>query len=323
MERLARLIEEKDYTAFESIYNDFRERAEEDYKFELEPLDYAGFIDAVRKDLIKCIVLFEDSIPAGFLIYTSSISEAVELNIIHSYKLENMEERAKVLIKEFLKETEFEREDMAVCYPLLGKQQDLIHVASGFGFKFIGTVVLRFMMYGTNSKEILNMYEPEPLDYQYYLTDWDIRYFDDAVKIIHEAFMDSPDALFDPRFKSIDGTDDIISKIIENVYADFAPEATTVLLYNGKPVGFCFINLTDNRIANIPIFGLKKEHQGKGLSKLMLRKSLEKLISWSESGEKPISEVNTTTETDNYQALKLYRHLGFKEDYDYPQAYLS
>ena len=278
----ARLIEEKDFTAFESIYNDFKDRAVEDYKFELEPLDYAGFVDAIRKDLIKCIVLFEESIPMAFLIYTTSISEAVELNIIHSYKLENVEERAKVLIKEFLNETQYEREDKVVCYPLLGKQQDLIHIASNFGFKFVGTVVLRFMMYGTNSKEIMNMYKPQPLECEYYLTEWDNRYFDDAVKVVCEAFGDSTDALFDPRFKTIEGTDDILSKIVDNVYAEFLPEATTVLLYNGKPAGFCFINLTDGRIANIPIFGLKKEHQGKGLSKLMLRHSLEKLISFSE-----------------------------------------
>lgn len=322
-ERFARLIEEKDFPAFETIYNDFKDRAVVDYKFELDPLDYAGFIDAVRKDLIKCLVLFEEGIPVAFLIFTTSISEAVELNIIHSYKLENMEERAKVLIKEFLEETRFDREDKVVCYPLLGKQKDLIHVASELGFKFIGTVVLRFMMYGTNSKEILNMFEAEPLPEEYYLTEWNNRYFDDAVKVVQDAFNDSADALFDPRFKTIDGCDDILSKIIENIYAEFVPEATTVLLYNGKPAGFCFINLTDGRIANIPIFGVKKEHQGKGLSKLMLRKSLEKLISMSESGERPVSEVNTTTETDNYQALKLYRHLGFKEDYDYPQAYLS
>ena len=104
MERIARLIEENDFKSFENLYNDFKDRAVEDYKFELAPLEYADFVDAIRKDLIKCIVLFEDSIPVAFLIYTTSISESVELNIIHSYHLENMEERAKVLVKEFLDE---------------------------------------------------------------------------------------------------------------------------------------------------------------------------------------------------------------------------
>lgn len=42
----------------------------------------------------------------------------------------------------------------------------------------------------------------------------------------------------------------------------------------------------------------------------------------ADNGIKPITEVNTTTETNNFQALKMYRHLGFKEDYNYPQSYL-
>ena len=79
---------------------------------------------------------------------------------------------------------------------------------------------------------------------------------------------------------------------------------------------------TSTKFNDIPIVSIKKEHQGKGLSKHMLKKSVEKLIEWAESGERPITEVNTTTETNNFQALKMYRHLGFKEDYNYPQSYL-
>lgn len=319
----AKPLTENEYRAFESVYNDFRDRAKREYKFELEPLDYKGFIDAIRKELIQCIVLLEDSIPTAFLIYTTSISEAVELNIIHCCNMENIEERSRYLIKEFLNETEETREDKVVCYPMLGTQKELIHEVAKYGFKFIGIVVLRFMMFGTNSKEIFKMYEPEPLPEGYTLSGWDNKYFDDAVKVVNEAFENSADALFDPRFKTEEGTNDIIHKIVENVYAEFLPEATTVLLYNGKPAGFCFMNLTGGRIANIPIFGLQKEHQGKGLSKLMLANSLKELINMEETGKRPLTEVNTTTETNNFQALKLYRHLGFKEDYNYPQAYLA
>ena len=319
----AKLITEDEYKGFESLYNDFHDRAVEEYKFELEPLDYKGFIDAVRKDLIRCIVLLENSIPTAFLIYTTSISEAVELNIIHCYNMENIEERSRYLVKEFLNETEYEREDKVVCYPMLGAQKNLIHEIAKFGFKFIGIVVLRFMMFGTNSKEIFKMYKPEQLPHEYCLTEWDNRYFEDAVSVVNEAFENSADALFDPRFKTAEGTRDIIHKIVEDVYAEFLPKATTVLLYNGKPVGFCFMNLTGGQIANIPIFGLRKEHQGKGFSKIMLAHSLEKLIDMSETGTRHITEVNTTKETNNFQALKLYRHLGFKEDYNYPQSYLA
>ena len=99
------------------------------------------------------------------------------------------------------------------------------------------------------------------------------------------------------------------------------PEATSILMCDRYPVGFCFMNKT-NDIANIPIVAIKKDHQGRGLSKLMLKHSLDTVIESVKNGKSNISEINTCTETNNFQALKLYRHLGFKEDYSYPQSYL-
>ena len=40
-------------------------------------------------------------------------------------------------------------------------------------------------------------------------------------------------------------------------------------------------------------------------------------------GVNACKEINVTTETNNYKALKMYRRVGFKEDYCYPQAYLE
>lgn len=318
----ARLLTPNDYKGFATIYNDFRNRAVEEYMFELEPLGFEDFVDAVEKNLIECLVLFDNTIPVAFLVYTTAISEAIELNIIHSFKMENMVERGMYLIKKFLELTKSERFDKIVCYPMLGEQKNLIGDIARYGFKFVGIAVLRFMMAGTNSREILKITQLSELDKEYKLVDWQSKYFEDAVEVVQEGFETSADALFDPRFKTIEGTKDIIAKIVDNIYAEFLPEATTVMLYNNIPVGFCFMNLTGGRIANIPIVAIRKEHQGKGLSKHMLKKSVEKLIEWADNGEKPITEVNTTTETNNFQALKMYRHLGFKEDYNYPQSYL-
>ena len=318
----ARLLTSNDYKAFATVYNDFRDRAVTEFNFELEPLDFEGFTDAVEKNLIDCLVLYDNTIPVAFLVYTTAISEAIELNIIHSFKMENMIERAMYLIKKFLELTKAERLDKIVCYPMLGSQKNLIGDIARYGFKFVGIAVLRFMMAGTNSREILKTTQLSQLDNDYKLVDWQDKYFEDAVEVVQEGFETSADALFDPRFKTIEGTRDIISKIVKNIYAEFLPEATTVMLYNNIPVGFCFMNLTGGRIANIPIVSIRKEHQGKGLSKHMLKKSVEKLIEMADNGIKPITEVNTTTETNNFQALKMYRHLGFKEDYNYPQSYL-
>ena len=318
----AKLLEEKDYKGFATVYNDFRNRAILEYKFELEPLGYEDFIDAYEKELINCIVLTENNIPTAFLVYTTAISEAVELNIIHSFKMENMMTRSKYLIEEFLRQTRSDRREKIVCYPMLGSQKTLIGEIARFGFKFVGIAVLRFMMSGTNSREILKLTELTDLNPCYNVVSWSDDYFDSAVEIVNEAFSTSADALFDPRFKTLEGTYDIIDKIVHDVYAEFLPEATSVLLCSGTPVGFCFMNLTGGQIANIPIVAIKKEHQGRGLSKHMLKASVEKLLQWADNGEKPITEVNTCTETNNFQALKIYRHLGFKEDYNYPQSYL-
>ncbi len=318
----ARLLTKDDYKSFMYVYEDFRTRAIEEYSFELEPLCFEDFTDAVEKNLIECLVLFEEGIPVSFLVYTMAISEAIELNIIHSFKMKNIQERAMYLVKKFLELTKADRLDKIVCYPMLGTQKDLVADIALYGFKFVGIAVLRFMMSGTNSREILNMAEIKDFPSDYRLSQWDDKYFDDAVEVIQEGFETSADALFDPRFKTIEGTKDIISKIVENIYAEFLPEATSVILYNEEPVGFCFMNLTGGTIANIPLFAIKKVHQGKGLSKFLLKKSVEKLLEWADSGEKPILEVNTTTETNNNQALKMYRNVGFKEDYNYPQAYL-
>ena len=317
-----RPLEEQDYKAFADVYNDFRNRAVIEYKFELEPLDYEGFIEAIEKELINCIVLFEDNLPKAFLVYTTAISEAIELNIIHSLSMESMLPRAKALIEEFLRETKEQRKEKIVCYPMLGSQKTLIGEIARFGFKFVGIAVLRFMMSGTNSRDILKLTELTDLNPCYKIVKWSDEYFSHAVEIVHDAFTTSADALFDPRFTTLDGTRDIIDKIVNNIYAEFLPEATSVLLCSGTPVGFCFMNLTGGEIANIPIVAIKKEHQGRGLSKHMLKSSVEQLISWADSGEKHITEVNTCTETNNFQALKMYRHLGFKEDYNYPQSYL-
>ena len=303
-----------DYKLFENLYNDFITRAKDEYKFELDPLNYKDFIDSIEKNLIECLVLYENDMPAAFLIYTTMISEAIELNIIHSMNMENFVERSSYLIKRFLELTKIARKTKIVCYPMLGVQKTLIGEIARYGFKFVGIAVLRFMMSGTNSREILKLTHFDELNPCYTIVPWSDEFLNESVQIVQEAFETSADALFDPRFKSLEGTYDIINKITNDIYAEFMPEATSVLLCSGIPVGFCFINLTGGTIANIPIVAIKKEHQGKGLSKYMLKNSLDKLMHYTDTCEKNIVEINTTTETNNFQALKMY--------YNYPQSYL-
>lgn len=310
------------YKIFAGVYNDFKAKAVSEYKFELEPLTYDEFIDAVEKNYMQCIVLKENEIPTAFLVYTSSISESLELNLIHCLGTEDEIIKYKLLIEKFLELTETERQTKVVSYPMIGHQAAFTSDVSKFGFKFVGLAVLRFMMGNASSERILENMKLSPKSEEYKIVGYSEAYREDAVRIIHESFRETQDALYDTRFTSMEGTTDIINKIVDNIYGEFLPDVTSVLLYNDSPVGFAFANVTGGKIANIPLVAIEKEHRGHGFSEHLLNRSIKTIVDWTKISKRVFSEVNVTTETNNYKALKMYRRIGFREDYCYPQAYL-
>ena len=316
------LLNSNIYKFFAGVYNDFKAKAVDEYKFELEPLPYEEFIDAVEKDYMKCIVLKENEIPTAFLVYTTSISEAVELNLIHCLGTEDELTKIKLLIEKFLELTEVERQTKVVSYPMLGHQAVFTADISKYGFKYIGLAVLRFMMGNASSERILENMKLSERPSEYKLVSYDSSYREDAIRIIHESFRDTQDAIYDTRFKTMEGTEDIINKVVDNIYGEFLPEVTSVLLYHDKPVGFAFANVTGGKIANLPLVAIEKEHRGHGFSEHLLNRSIKTIVDWTKLGKRAFSEVNVTTETNNYKALKMYRRIGFREDFCYPQAYL-
>lgn len=318
----ARLLDSNTYKIFKGVYNDFKAKAESEYKFELQPLEHEEFIDAVEKGYLHCIVLKENEIPTAFLVYTTSVSESLELNIIHCLGAENEVEKQKILIEKFLELTENERKNKVVSYPMLGHQSSFTADIAKYGFKFVGLAVLRFIMGNASSERILeNMKLPEKPD-GYKIVGYDDTYKNDAIRVIHDAFEGTQDAKYDPRYNSVEGVTDIINKIVEDVYGEFLPEATSVLLYNDVPCGFVFANITGGKIANIPLVAIDSAHRGHGFSELLLNRTIKTIVDWTKLGRRNFTEVNVTTETNNYKALKMYRKVGFREDYCYPQAYL-
>ena len=285
---------------FAGVYNDFKAKAVNEYKFELEPLPYEEFIDAVEKNYMQCIVLKENDIPTAFLVYTTSISEAVELNLIHCLGTEDEITKVKLLVEKFLEFTETERQNKVVSYPMIGHQSVFTADIARFGFKYIGLAVLRFIMGNASSERILENMKLSDKPDDYKIVSYDDSYRDDAVRIIHESFKDTQDAIYDTRFLSMEGTTDIID----------------------APVGFAFANVTGGKIANIPLVAIEKEHRGHGFSEHLLNRAIKTIVDWTKLGKRVFSEINVTTETNNYKALKMYRRIGFREDYCYPQAYL-
>ncbi len=319
----AELLNPTMYKFFTGVYNDFKNKARTDYQFELEPLEYEDFIKAIDEKLLHCISLLENDIPTGFLAYTTSISEGIELNMIHFLGKEDKNIKFKVLMEKFLELTEQERKRKVICYPLLGTQASFVSEISKFGFKFIGQAVLRFKMGDPQSERILENVKLSLLPPQYKITGWSEDYQQQVIELILETFKDTADALFDTRFRSYNGVEDIINKILENIYGTFLPNNTSLLLCEERVCGVSFANLTTPQIANIPLVGIAKKHRGKGFSKHLLQRTVRTIVDASKIGENNCTEINVTTETNNYRALKMYRQVGFKEDYCYPQAYLE
>lgn len=306
---------------FSGVYNDFKRSAAVDYNFELAPLNYEHFVKSVEDGLLNCLILFEDDIPTGFLVYTTIISEALELNIIHCIGNENLNAKRKLLLEKFIEINKHLMREKVVTYPMLGKQMSFAPEIVDFGFKTVNTSVIAFNLSDVNAINKTKEIDVPKLPKDYLITNWKTMYFREAADVVHQAFKDSSDALFDSRFTTVKGCKDIVEKITDNVYGQFLPSITKVLLYKKHPVGFCFANLTNEKIANVPIVAILKKHRNYGFGKILLKQLVDNLLTSAITGGWKLKELNASCDSDNLSAVNMYKAIGFTEQYTYSQAY--
>jgi len=306
---------------FAGVYNDFKMRAANDYNFELAPLEYEDFLKSVNDGLIKCIILFEQDIPTGFLSYTTLINEAVELNIIHVIQGENTSKKRFALLCKFMEEIKEIKGSRIISYPLLGVQEELIPFLDELNFKTVNQSVMVFDFYNIDTINSLCREPLRPIKHGYKTENWKDDYLYDTVKIVNDAFKDMSDAKFDSRFLTEQGTQDIILKITQEFYGKFLPEITKVLIYHEKVIGICFVNLTNSHIANIPLVAVNKNYRGKSFGKLLLKEAVTDLSRLVITGKMTLSEINASCDSDNKPAYNMYLGTGFKESYSYKHAF--
>ena len=306
---------------FAGVYNDFRQKAATDYKFELQPLEYNDFVQSIKNNLVQCIILFEQDIPTGFLAYTTVISESLELNIIHVIGDENTITKRCLLMQKFLEENSELISKKVVTYAVLGKQEEIVPELSKFGFTTVNQSVMKFDFKNPDICQKLRENPLPRLNNGFVTTSWNDKYFNDAVYIIHNSFKNMSDAKFDPRFLSIEGTQDILVKIISNIYGEFLKDETKVLLYHDKPVGLCFANLTNEFIANIPLVAVNHNLRGKSYGIYLLKSVVTDVYQSVINGTRPLSEINASCDSDYSPAFKMYKNIGFDVLYSYKQAY--
>lgn len=316
---IVKKITAQDVDKLEFVYNDFFNLSYTDYGYEILPLEFSDIKNLIPSGFLNILGLTENNIFKGFMIY-SIVVDVVEISIIHCVGGEDIIAKKEALIQA-LKEEVKDSGCKIISYAMLGAQKDFVVNIAKYGFDFVGQAIVNFKFDNEKSMRIFAKVKDKPIPEGMEVVNWDDKYSYDIVKLIFESFKNMQDQKFDLRFKTLEGCEDIVYKITQNVYGIFLPDKTKILLENGVPKGFCFVNLTTDNIANIPLIGISPEIKYKGLGQLLLTKALYDVLQSAMKREMPLVELNATVDTDNLPAINMYRKLGFKESTAYPQAY--
>lgn len=308
-------------SGLQEVYNEFKSLSREYYKIETSPLEYEQFKRGIELGILKGFYATFEEEPIGFLFYVIEEHKAIELNILHVTKDFHGEDVEYELLAEFMDEVKELPDWTTISYPMLGGQSRFVSKMTHLGFKLIGQAIVRFNLADQISPQICARLQLPELPEGYSIDSWKPEYLEGTGQVIYDSFHTAPDAKFDPRFRTIEGCKKVVGMLVDSTIGDFQPKCTSVLILDNKPVGICFGNLTTPDIGNIPLVGLSPEAQGKGLSVHLLKNTIMNFIREVIEARLDCLEINATVETDNFPALKMYRKIGFREDYHYPHAY--
>lgn len=310
------------FKMFTGIYNDFCQKAREDYKFEIDPLNYTDFINCFEKGLLECILFLEDGIPTGFLAYSTKPKEVIELYVIHFLGNEDLNKKCRIIAKAFMQAVSIERSRKIIEFPMLGVQKEFKSEFEHLNFNFVDLAVMVFDINSEETVKEMENAEVERLPIGYKIVPYSEIYYKDLANLINLTFKDACDVKFDPRFATFEGSLDVADKITSSFYGAFIQNASKILLFEDKPVGFCLSNITVGAIGNIPLVGILREHRGQKLSENLLKATLTELVRQKNCGNLNLTEVNASVNIKNLGAFRMYKKLWFKQSYVYPQAFL-
>jgi GNAT superfamily N-acetyltransferase len=317
------LLTQENADGIKEVYDSFRLKAIKEYRLEIEPLDFFSFKEALATGILNGIALYENGQPAGILIFVKEEHKAIELNIIHIPDKKELNKKRLELTGALLDHLKTRTDWKVISYPLLGFQETFTRDIALLKFQLIGQAIVKFDFSDPVAYKVLQKSDAGALPSGYSIESWDNKYSDAAAEVINIGFKNSKDVNFDPRFATKEGCKDIIDKITGNFFGNFMPEETKILLKDGQVEGVCFVNLSTAVKANIPLVSVKKNIRNKGLGKLLLKSSVIAVIKAISEQRISVTEINAAVETDNYPALKMYRKIGFREDYTYPHAYFK
>lgn len=312
-------------------YSRFSARAQTDYRWDTPAIAWDLFEFSLYKGMIEGYMLLDTSRPgkdpvAGFCLYKLEPHGAVEINAIHLEPGVAPKSALDALMKRLLKDLLARDGWEVISYALLGCQENLVQTLPWYGFRPMGQSIVKFDMLDPICSQVFKKQQALPeIATGFRLMPWEDRWADPVASVIYEAFHTKSDALWDPRFRTVEGGREVVRLIMENEMGTHLKTCTTVLMREAddQPVGFCFLLQTDVTVGNIPLIGLLPEVAGKGLGNHLIRQTMHRCIHQILEGRIGMAEINATLDTDNHAAIQMYRRFGFLETYNYPHAYLS
>jgi GNAT superfamily N-acetyltransferase len=316
-----------------SLYEAFSTVAQSEYRWDIEPIPFAMMRMAIKDGILSAILVEDTSLdePVAMMLYRLEPHRAIEINVIyvkesHQGVLKSVTDRMmRCFVEKITTDPNLEGRWDVVSYAMLGAQESLIRTITWYGFKPLGQAILKFNVMDEITIQILMLQKSPELPEGYSLDSWKSQYTEGVAQTLFEAFSKAPDALWDPRFRTLEGTRGIVNMVVQGDMGRHIGDCTTVLLKDNEPIGICFLLEANLGVGNIPLVGLRPSESGKKLGNLLLKSTLDKTIKaiLDESKQFGMLEINATMETDNFAAIRMYRRMGFVEEYNYPHVYLE
>lgn len=312
------------------IYEEFRGVAQAQYRWAHEPVPFDQLKQAFSTGFIRGYVV-EDTArpdPLAFMLCVLEEHRAIEINAFYIRQEAGEDEPARKTVTDrvmraFIADNKDQQGIDVVSFPMLGEQEKLVRVLPWYGFKPVGQAIVKFNIMDSISLQIMKQQQLPDLPEGYRLDHWRPEYAGGVANAVFEAFEKATDSLWDPRFRTLLGAKKVVGMIDQGMMGAHIPACTSVLLKNNDPVGFCFLVQASMQEGNIPLIGVKPSEKGKGLGNHLLKHSLEAVVEEILAGRIGMLEVSATHDTDNIAAIKMYRRMGFREEYNYPHGYLT
>ena len=318
-------------TDIESAYERFTQVANEQYQWPGATIPFEQFLPVLQTGLFVGYCIYDDDECVGYFLMEHNESNVYEARLM--YLDAHISQKIAVnLLFEKIK-ADFKTHDFdSISIALLGSAvQEWVNYTGWHGFKPIGQVVMSLDFANPLSLEIFRKVSAEtsviPPDSTIKLKPWDNAFrTPELQQLIYTCFNKAVDALWDPRLSDIAYIPQVIDFITSNnfgAYGTFVDKATLLLFDANKPIGFCFVNMLFPGEVNIPLIGVHPDYQNRKLARLLLQQSCMETVKLIQTGEILATKITATTATHNHAAIKMYRHLGFTEQYWYPHIYIT